>query len=81
MHGYTVTDFVARVSLAILSDNRKKAAMGVFVVMLLAIDPRKPPTVVGHHGLGIIATVDDPQKELLVRVLAVKEALYAHGLR
>ena len=78
---YCIADFFFCIHPVILSDYREKAAVSQFIIVLLAIDKGKSAPIVFHNGFGIIAGFDHIQDKLLFRIVSVKEAIHAHGLR
>ena len=59
MPGNDIANLFARIPSVIRTHNGEKAAVCVFVIMLLAIDACKTLAIILHHSYRIVTTVND----------------------
>ena len=75
MLGDPITKHRSGIPAVVLADDCEKTAVGVLVVVLLAIDPFQALAIIFHNGGRIIAAIDHAEKKLFIGIRAVKEAL------
>ena len=76
-----VADLLAGVDSIVFAHNCEKSAVGIFVIVLLAVDEGKTALVIFHNRIRVFTTVDNAENKLLVRVASVKKSVDTHRLR